>query len=351
MERSTKIVFVLGVIVCIVYLLFQTSHTPYAWIHPTGKVVPTIFFQGITESQLQVIRYLSDDLFISTTNETFKRSPTKHIPVIHTPWIAPELPEVVPYGQADASNFFVKRIMNYFHDLTENRMQDADIVLHDLSTTETPQSSLCKHSIHIHKVNLGQADDIANHLEKYYACQDHFGKISVILYGVSRGAATTFNALSTYPDIYQEYVKAVILESPFDSISDVLQQRFPYQHRIITWLLSCYTAYNCKGPFPIQLVATFPPSIPVLFITSSQDKMVPQERTEALARALAQRKKNDVYLLKLSSSHHARYMFDSSEDARIYRDVVHAFYHMYGLPYIKEYAQAGIKELQESKLN
>jgi hypothetical protein len=350
MRQTTIVAGVLIVFALFILIKFTQDAREFVWIYPDNVIVPTIFFQGITESQLQVMRYISDELFKSTTGEMFKRSATKYIPIIHTPWIHPELPEIVPYQEDRLSPFFTKKIDNFFHQLTEKRRHDADVCQHEDPEGCIPQETLSKYSLRLDKVNLAQRDDITSHFEKYRACLDHFGSTPLILHGVSRGAATTFNALCSHAALYKEHVKAAILESPFDSIPEIFRQRFPYKHRIITWLLSCCTNYDNNGPAPIQLVASFPEHIPVLFVTSKTDVMVPLERTDKLARVLASKKCNDVYLLVLSGSRHARYAFDNKEDAALYRDVVHAFYKAHGLPHIPRYASNGLEKLAESKL-
>ena len=99
--------------------------------------------------------------------------------------------------------------------------------------------------------------------------------------------------------------------------------------------------YRSDGPSPLQSVEDFPENIPVVFITSKIDKVVPCSNTENIARALAEKKKNDVYLLKLERSSHPNYMFDNLKDRDCYETFIHALYKKYNLKHDPELARKG----------
>jgi hypothetical protein len=101
------------------------------------------------------------------------------------------------------------------------------------------------------------------------------------------------------------------------------------------------TSHIHNGHSPISLVDSFPEGIPAVFITSKLDRSVPPEGTIKLAKKLAERKKNDVYLLVLEASSHSGYMMDNPEDAKKYLSFMHALYKKYELPYIPQYAKQG----------
>jgi hypothetical protein len=107
----------------------------------------------------------------------------------------------------------------------------------------------------------------------------------------------------------------------------------------------------------------------VAFITSDKDREVPRYKvlkyleiiltffwsirasTEKLARELADRNENEVYLLVLKESSHPRYMMDSETDANTYQNFLHALYKRLNLPFIENYAQLGENLLEQAKLN
>ena len=61
------------------------------------------------------------------------------------------------------------------------------------------------------------------------------------------------------------------------------------------------------------------------------DTIVTCDNTENIANALANKGKNDVYLLKLERSSHPGYMYDDKEDRINYETFLHAIYKKYHL--------------------
>ena len=115
-------------------------------------------------------------------------------------------------------------------------------------------------------------------------------------------------------------------------------------------VLEQLTQFKASGPSPEKLVEKFPPNVPVLFVTSIQDGTVSSEDTEALARQLAARKQNEVYLLKLQHSSHIGYFSEHVEDTKNYEQLVHALYERYALPHVPAWAEAGRELLQKTLL-
>ena len=68
---------------------------------------------------------------------------------------------------------------------------------------------------------------------------------------------------------------------------------------------------------------------------------MPCANTENIARALAAKGKNEVYLLKLERSSHPNYMFDDEEDRNNYETFMHAIYKKYGLKHDADLASKG----------
>ena len=87
--------------------------------------------------------------------------------------------------------------------------------------------------------------------------------------------------------------------------------------------------------------------IPVIFITSEIDVVVPCKNTENIARKLAEKGKNDVYLLKLKRSSHPSYMFDDREDHDNYEAFINAIYKKYNLRHDPKLAANGEGLIQE----
>ncbi len=144
-------------------------------------------------------------------------------------------------------------------------------------------------------MSYGQESDIESHHKKYLGWQTNKRNESLILYGVSRGTATTFCAFATYQ--YPE-VKLVILEGAIDSMENVLNNMVKYCYRDSTVEKSCVSAlrstvsfltpkglfgYKDRGPSPLSLVEKFPEGIPVVFITSKIDSTVAPQSTRNIA--------------------------------------------------------------------
>lgn len=197
-------------------------------------------------------------------------------------------------------------------------------------------------------MSVAQDTDIASHQAKYKAWESQKARNEkVILYGVSRGAATTFNAMARH---HYKDVKLVVLEGCFYSLNDVLKRRyFKPLASLVEYALS-FLSYKQNGPSPVKSVEDFPPDVPVVFISSKIDKEVPYDSVLKLAQELADKGKNPVYLLTLENSSHPNYMFDDSKDRFKYEAFINAVYQEYDLPHDEALAQKGLQYLQESKL-
>jgi hypothetical protein len=191
---------------------------------------------------------------------------------------------------------------------------------------------LSEYAIDTSRVSIGQATDTNEHYEKYQLWSKETPNSSCILWGVSRGAATTFCSMAKHQ--YQD-VKLVILEGCFGKMEKVftsLLSHYPAKlvHRLVPLYYKAFD--HTSKQEPLDLVDQFPPNIPVVFITSKKDEVVPCENTIELAHALAARGKNDVYLYVLESSYHSEYSIKTEKYK--YFDFIHAIYRHYNLDYI-----------------
>lgn len=207
-------------------------------------------------------------------------------------------------------------------------------------------------AINLKKINFGQEPDIETISQAYNQHMKKFDNAEIIMYGVSRGGAATFNFLATeYPQQNEQKVKVAVLESCFDSVRNVLfykypsLQKFPKAVALIEKLFSSiYSGHDLDGIAPINQVKSFPKDLPLLLITSKKDNIVPSACTWNLYHALKDAGHMHVYILELKHSSHPRYMMDHEEDTTAYETTVHAFYKKYGASYNSELAKQG-KEL------
>lgn len=208
--------------------------------------------------------------------------------------------------------------------------------------------TLNPYTLNLLHLNFGQQRDIHIVSALYNRlCSEAFPQ-DMVLFGVSRGAAAVFNFMALeYPKKPQKRVKAIILESCFDSLENLTCLSYP---------LSFLIDYSYRGVSPISplIIKLFVEvcnfyKIPVLFVTSLKDQRVPAERTLNLKDALKRSGLHDFYCLILKHSTHSAYLKDDPiHDGVIYEAVVHAFYKKYGLSYDEAKASAGQEDLKRA---
>jgi len=333
--------------ILVVQMMIVTNCLPENWVNPRQKDVQTIYFQGIFASQAQIAKYTGSRGFVATTGEHVRccRAPD----LILQPFVGKELDEV------DLKCVFQK---NRFEDMCLAYLKCVGAPAYSIQkmisdsrnnkwgiSTEPPLSkeTVKSFSINWKKCDLGQNGDIAEHKRRYEICMQEHPDSDVILYGASRGAATTFNAaaLNKYDT---SRIKLVVLESCYDSIPSILRAWYPRmcsQVKIcffIQKILSFCTGYRYDGVSPEKVIDSFPSEVPVVFITSKVDTIVPHRCTTHIAQMLAERGKNAVYLLELQYSPHPEYAIYNDEDKELYQCFMHTLYKKFNLPHIPDLA-------------
>lgn len=307
----------------------------------------TIFYQGMSGSQTQLAKYTGKKGFISSTGENVV-CPTA-IDIVMNPFIGPEIKDVNLQPFASYRSYPLDFILT-----TKSRAANWWFGI-EVSPSSNPvakydNGSVYSHSLYLYNISVGQTTDIDSHFRKYQSWEQQKCSTndSVILFGVSRGAATTFNAMAEFN--YQN-VKLIVLEGCFFSIGDIMPRTYywPFS-QMVEPALSFFGSYDPKGPSPATNIERFPESVPVVFISSKIDNTVPYVSTCKLAAALHAKGKNDVYLLTLEKSQHPSYMFDDAEDRRKYEIFMHAIYKKYNLPHNTYLAEQGTNVLEESML-
>lgn len=310
--------------------------------HKTCDQYQTIFYQGILCSQTQLAKYIGSRIMRTTNGQNMVckgMHDLNPIDVLINPFIGKEIKDV------DMKAFkHVGSCINPLNLISTCLTKFANwyqgVEVHDPEDpNESSKEDLKTYGLNVSQISIGQETDMESHYEKYKMWKNAFPNSHLILYGVSRGAATTFNALAKYQ--YPE-VKLVILESCFNTLDDVLKNRYfsPFSS-LLNCGLNLFTRYHNDGPTPAKSVAAFPQNLPVVFITSENDKFIPASSTTKLAKALASRHKNDVYLLTLKHGTHPNYMFDDKKDHDDYEAFIHAIYQRYHMPYDKALAERG----------
>lgn len=329
-----------------------------AWTLPENVDVPTVYFPGMGCCFFtQIARYTGPEGFITPQGERVYC--TQGIHTIKNPCLidaeSDEIEHCKPVeswislcNPLVAFNFIWK---NYYFTMTSRDRLKYGVKVENVSHAE----SVCGHYSPFSATNFAQHRDIQNHKRKYDACAENHPKAPKILYGVSRGAATTFRACALHADTYED-VRLVILEGCFDNVPHNLRARFPTLcsipglYSLFHDLLTKVTCYKKDGGSPLDDVERFPKHLPVAFITSEIDRVVPAECTKNLVQALVNAGHQEVYLLTLKASSHSKYMMDDPQDAADYQHFIHALYKRYNLPYIEEYANQGQSLLEASRI-
>ncbi len=184
-------------------------------------------------------------------------------------------------------------------------------------------------------VSFAQHDDIQHFLTVIRESRNDpvMDKRTVILAGSSRGASTVLGAVVNMTPEEQAGIGLVLLEGAFDTVPNVAKFRFgKVLGRLVPWLLSWTTRYDPAFPTPLELARQFPKNVPVAFITSMADTVVPMSSTLALRdTVLAARNGNAEHLhtLVLGRSGHSVYATGNLEDQTRYRGFVNELYQKY----------------------
>ncbi len=310
--------------------------------HPTDHPTSYLYVPGLMATEVMMGRYCPS--FTASTGEKITwRSGGHVIGQPHSSVIFPETDLSKP--GSFAINPITAMIYGFRRDLfpVGKRIFEEK---YDATVQDNPASStsVLDYTLNLGQANIAQTKDIKTLYAAYRKHVKKYPDTDVILYGDSRGAATIFNLIAKHKPAQ---VKAAVLEGIFDDIPHGIKH-FIYSdkglraekrlHKVGTFVMG---SYNKKGPFPRQYAETITDDIPLLFVTSLKDGLVPPQSTIYLYKRLRERGFDNVHLLVLKDSIHPSYMLDNPRDKKLYESVVHAFYKHYGLPYNEARATEG----------
>ncbi|MEX0940705.1 MAG: hypothetical protein WDZ41_05065 [Candidatus Babeliales bacterium] len=333
---------IFGFSVCI---LIHYGLNALIWVQPESKPTSYLFAPGIHSSEKQVSKYCFE--YYSSTNQIIYTD--NDFEVIGSAVTAINFPEIIINAPTnfEKSKQFIGKIYNHIAQW-RNAKNDAHNNVIALDTPETV-TDILKAPIDYTGINFGQEKDIQALSAAYDQHISIYPDTDIVLYGVSRGAATSFNFLATeYHNKKIKNIKAVILEGCFDSIENILKQKFPILFKfaqitdnfkkIFSWI---YPNHQLNGIVPINLINTFPTDIPVLFITSKKDTVVPAVCTWNVYNTLKNNGFTNIFIHELQHSSHPGYTIDNESDICEYQTIVHAFYKQHNLNYNSEFADGG----------
>lgn len=323
------------------------------------QVVDTLYYPGIFNTQVQAAKYVGFRKVPTSTGQMMWCEGYNQLEPIHVIYNLHSGPEI-----ADVNTQPFATWRSYFNPINwvGAAFTWANNFVHGMrfQPAENPTPDSVKfHAPVLSNISVGQDTDIDSHRSKYDAWKDRDDRNEgLVLYGVSRGTAATFCAFTQHK--YEE-VKLVVLEGAIDSIENVVPAMIKGKlgdnrvtHTASNFALrgiSLFTAYKRDGISPLECVDDYPEGVPTVFVTSKTDDIVPAENTRRIANALAERGKNDVYLLELEDANHRNYMFSNKQDRDNYEAFIHAVYRRYQLQHEKVYADKGEHLLEKSLLH
>ena len=198
------------------------------------------------------------------------------------------------------------------------------------------------------RANIAQDNDVAHlKLEVEKTIQNNQEE-KLVLVSVSRGASTALNFMALHDN---PNVKALIVESPFDSMATVVDYIRKQLHleKILSHdsgqciLETIFRQYKKDGMCPIDLVSDIRKELPILIVCSKEDLQVPWHSSEKLYQKLKKSGHDNVHLLVVPKGMHAHIITGKSGD--VYQAGAHAFCAKYGLPHDTALALEGEKYL------
>lgn len=309
---------------------------------PTSEHVSYIYAPGMMGTEMLMGRYCPS--YTASTGEKITWKSGGHvIGYPHTGVIFAEIDLHKPTKRTmNPIKAYVNQLRCDLFPFIQRMFQDA----FEFTVEDNPNSdkSVVSYSFDFGKANLGQKKDIEAYCRTYQNHIKKFPNTNIVLFGDSRGAASTFNFIATHKP---KQVKAAIMDSVFDSVPHCIKH-FIYEdkekrteerlHDIINFSMG---SYRKKGPFPRDYAETITDDIPLLFVTSLKDGLVAPQCTMYLYKRLKERGFKKIHLLVLKKSLHPCYMIGDPEDKKMYEAVVHAFYKHYGLPHNSQKAMQG----------
>ncbi|MBI2774797.1 prolyl oligopeptidase family serine peptidase [Candidatus Dependentiae bacterium] len=237
-----------------------------------------------------------------------------------------------------------KLYMRFRDEQTENKhwVIDGNIALFDFADV-LPQPNMYRREL----VCLGQQADLDR---LHFAYQETLKRVpdaEIVLFGLSRGAATIINYVGLYKPVQ---LKAIVLDSPFDSFESIINhikkvyflQWIP-QALARSMMRMRFPSLEIDGIMPSKTINWLPITVPTIFIHSQTDLVVPIDSSRFLFETLKSRGHKDLYLLELPDGPHGMLM--RSEHAAHYEAVVHAFFARYNIACNGEIAHLGTNKL------
>lgn len=161
-------------------------------------------------------------------------------------------------------------------------------------------------------LNFGQSRDCQILAHAYVQLMEKHPESSVVIVGVSRGASTILNTLSTQKAVDFSRVKAVILESPFEHVETLTQHitksyvpvlPHSWSHSFLHRLIRHCTLYDVLGIHAKESIKELPEHIDVFIAYSQEDATVPPQGTHSIITTLQESGRNVTHWVAQTGRH------------------------------------------------
>lgn len=185
--------------------------------------------------------------------------------------------------------------------------------------------------------SLGQDHELEQLNSKWQELNEEFPDADgFVLIGISRGASIIINFLARYKP---QKIKAVVLESPFDTIDNVIKHKAALWGRSVSLLKKLvpliFRKFDFNGIQPDNVIDQITEDVPMLFVTVEHDHMVPLVCAENLISKRKQNNYRHVHHLHLMQGKHGKLLL--GPDAHMYKQTLHTFFAHYNLPHDPAY--------------
>ncbi len=312
-------------------------------VAPQKRSVSYLYAPGLLGSEIIMGRYCPQFTSSATGEKVSWKMGGHVIGQPHTAVTFPEIDLNKPRGfTMNPIKAFSNRVRQDIFPLAKKLFGEK----YGIEVIDNPDSphTIANYSFNFSKANIAQKHDINALHATYLQHCERYPDTDIVLYGDSRGASTIFNFIATEKP---GSVKAAVLEGAFDDIPHLIKhcicsnKERSTEKRLSGMLSFVMRSYKKNSLSPRDYAELITDDIPLLFVTSLQDWIVPPQCTFYLYNRLKERGHRNVHLLVLQHSSHPCYMLDNAADKELYESTVHAFYKQYNLPHNAAKAAAG----------
>lgn len=251
---------------------------------------------------------------------------------------------VFSHGIADTWQQVHGYVKSYTKDDTTYR-NDRYLIHTPFVSFNYPDATNNFYRVNYHETSFGQENEIGRLNKAYISATSHYknGDSDIILWGLSRGASNVL----IFAGLYElANVKAIVIESPYHTMSEVLESvmvkknltwiPLSYLETVTEYIFKKYTRY---GWSPAKCLENISKDIPILIICSQEDRLVPASTSINIYKKLVESGHKHTYIFIADHGKHAAIL--QGPDGEKYQYVVNAFYKKYNLPHCPTSATQG----------